>query len=67
MREFFINVSRYPTYLLSFILGIFIAFFSSLKPWFKNPVTAVATVGLLAGGFAFIFFTLKAMLGLPTV
>ncbi|AFY75767.1 MAG: DUF751 family protein [Hydrococcus sp. C42_A2020_068] len=64
MKDFFINVSRYPTYLLSLILGIFIAFFDSLKPWFKNPVTAIAIVGILAGGFAFIAFTLRAMLGL---
>jgi hypothetical protein len=64
MRDFFINISRYPTFLFSIILGIFLTFFKSLKPWFQNPVTAMAIVGLLAGGFAFLFFTLKAMLGL---
>jgi hypothetical protein len=66
MKDFLSNLSRYPVYLLSVILGIFIAFFDRLKPWFKNPVTAIATIGILAGGFAFIAFTLRAMLGLPT-
>ncbi|NJK49731.1 DUF751 family protein [Candidatus Gracilibacteria bacterium] len=67
MKDFLINLSRYPVYLLSSILGIFIAFFERLQPWFKNPITAIATFGILAGGFAFIAFTLRAMLGLPTV
>ena len=64
MKDFFENVARYPTYLLSLILGIFIAFFKRLQPLFKNPITAIAVVGLLLGGFAFITFTLRAMLGL---
>jgi len=67
MQEFFENVARYPRYLISLILGIFIAAFDSLKPLFsKSPITAIATAGLLVGGFAFLFFTLKAMLGLTS-
>lgn len=64
MRDFFENVSRYPLYLISVILGVFFAFFERLKPLFKNPVTAIAIIGMLLGGFAFLFFTLRAMLGL---
>ena len=67
MQDFFENVFRYPRYLISLILGIFIAFFESLKPLFKNPVTGIAIVGMLLGGLAFIFFTLRAMLGLTAV
>ncbi|MEY3826165.1 MAG: hypothetical protein RLZZ148_979 [Cyanobacteriota bacterium] len=63
MGDFFENVARYPRYLISLILGIFIAFFDSLKPLFKNPVTAIALVGMLVGGMAFLVFTLRAMLG----
>lgn len=63
MGDFFENVARYPRYLISLILGIFIAFFDSLKPLFKNPVTAIAVVGMLVGGMAFLVFTLRAMLG----
>jgi hypothetical protein len=66
MGDFFDNVLRYPRYLISFSLGIFFALFGWLKPLLKNPVTAVALVGLLVGGFLFLFFTLRAMLGLTT-
>jgi hypothetical protein len=64
MGDFFDNVSRYPRYLISFSLGIFFSFFGWLAPLLKNPVTAIALVGFLGGAFAFLYFTLKAMLGL---
>lgn len=64
MGEFFENVSRYPRYFITFTLGIFYSVYEWLRPLFKNPVTAVALVGILVGGFAFLYFTLKAMLGL---
>ena len=64
MQDFFQNVSRYPRYLISLILGIFLAFFGQLKPFISNPVTAIALVGFLVGGFALLYFTLEAMLGL---
>ncbi len=67
MQDFFENVSRYPRYLISFSLGIFFALFERLRPLFKNPVTAIALLGMLLGSLAFIFFTLRAMLGLTPV
>lgn len=67
MGDFFDNVSRYPRYFITFTLGIFFSFFGWLRPLFKNPVTAIATIGLLIAGFVFLSFTLRAMLGLSTV
>lgn len=68
MQEFFENVARYPRYMISLILGIFISVYEWIKPlFFKNKFTATATVGFLAGGFAFLYFTLRAMLGLSLV
>ena len=64
MQDFFENVARYPRYLISLILGIFWAFFEKLAPFLKNPITAVALVGLGVGTFVFLYFTLEAMLGL---
>jgi hypothetical protein len=64
MGDFFDNISRYPRYLISFSLGIFFSFFGWLAPLFKNPVSAIATVGLLVSVFILVYFTLKAMLGL---
>ncbi|MGL4881459.1 MAG: DUF751 family protein, partial [Waterburya sp.] len=51
MQDFFQNVSRYPRYLISLIAGIFWFFFAQLKPFLKNPVTAIALVGFLVGSF----------------
>jgi hypothetical protein len=67
MGEFLDNIARYPRYLISFSLGIFFSFFGWLKPLLKNPISAIALVGILVGVFLFLFFTLKAMLGLTTV
>jgi hypothetical protein len=67
MQEFLENVIRYPRYLISLILGIFFALFEKVKPLFKNPVTATAIVGILGGGFVFLFLTLKAMLGFTQI
>ena len=67
MQEFLENVSLYPRYLISLILGIFLTFFGRFKGFLSNPITAIALVGTLAGAFAFLFFTLKAMLGLSSI
>ncbi len=67
MGDFFDNVLRYPRYLISFSLGIFFSFFGWLQPLLKNRVGAIALVSLLISGFLFLYFTLRAMLGLSTV
>lgn len=67
MQEFFQNISRYPRYFITFTLGIFFFLFERLRPLLSNPVTAIALIGLFVAGFAFISFTLRAMLGLSPV
>jgi hypothetical protein len=67
MKEFLQNLSRYPRFLITVSLGIFFVFFDWIKPLFKNPVTGVAVVGMLIGGFAFLYFTLEAMLGISSL
>ncbi len=64
MQDFFQNVSRYPRYLISVTLGIFWFFLQQLKPFLKNPVTAIALVGFVVGGFSLLYLTLEAMLGI---
>ena len=64
MQEFFQNVSRYPRYLISFTLGIFLNAISPLMPLLKRPTTALALVGIVISTFIFLTFTLRAMLGL---
>jgi hypothetical protein len=67
MQGFWENVTRYPRYFITFTLGIFFFLFERLKPLLSRPVTAIALIGVLLGGFAFITFTLRAMLGLSPV
>lgn len=64
MQGFWENVTRYPRYFITFTLGIFFFLFERLKPLLNRPVTAIALIGVFIGGFAFIAFTLRAMLGL---
>jgi hypothetical protein len=64
MNEFFLNVSRYPRYLITFTLGVFYSIYELLKPLGKRPVTLAALVGIAISGFFFVTFTLQAMLGL---
>lgn len=67
-ENFWENISRYPGYLFSFILGTFYAIYQWVKPLAKErPVFMVAIVGFLVSGFVFLYFTLEAMLGLSAV
>ncbi|MEA5471856.1 DUF751 family protein [Spirulina sp. 06S082] len=67
MKEFFENVLRYQRYFITITLGIFFALFGWLKPLLKNPVTAVALVGMLVSILIFVALTLRGMLGLSTL
>jgi membrane protein insertase Oxa1/YidC/SpoIIIJ len=64
MNDFWNNVSRYPRFFVTIILGVFWNFFEPLLPLFKRPVTATALIGLFVSALVFIGFTLRAMLGL---
>tara|TARA_Y100001968_G_scaffold181140_1_gene165894 strand:- start:3456 stop:3659 length:204 start_codon:yes stop_codon:yes gene_type:complete len=61
MGEFFSNVSRYPKYLITIILGVLTASISPLIKRGRNPITAIALVGALLSGLMTITFLLKAM------
>jgi Protein of unknown function (DUF751) len=61
---FWENVTRYPRYFVTIVLGVFFVFFGWLKPLLKNPITAIALVGFFLGSLVFVGVTLKAMLGL---
>jgi hypothetical protein len=67
MQEFFNNVSRYPRFFITFTLGVFFFLFERLRPLLSRPTTAIALIGIFIAGFAFVSFTLRAMLGLSPV
>ena len=61
MREFFVNVTRYPRYLVAFSLGVIKSVFEPLARRRRNPVTAVALGGALISGFVTLSLVLRAM------
>ena len=61
MGEFFTNVSRYPKYLITIVLGVFTAAISPLLKRSSNPVTAIALIGALLSGLMTLAFLLRAM------
>ena len=61
MGEVFTNVSRYPKYLITIVLGVFTAAISPLLKRSSNPVTAIALVGALISGVVTLAFLLRAM------
>ena len=61
MREFFVNVTRYPRYLVAFTLGVINSVFEPLARRRSNPLTAVALIGALISGFITLSLVLRAM------
>ena len=61
MREFFVNVTRYPRYLIAFTLGVLNSVAEPLARRRSNPVTAVALLGALISGMISMVLVLRAM------
>ena len=64
---FWDNVFRYPRYLITIVLGLFINTFAPLVPLLKRPVTLIAILGLFVSSLVFLTLTLRAMLGLSII
>ena len=61
MKEFFLNVTRYPRYLIAFGLGVANSVFEPLLARTRNPVTAVALIGAAISGLLSLGLVLRAM------
>ena len=61
MRELFLNVTRYPRYLIAFTLGVMNSVAQPLARRRSNPVTAVALIGALISGLISLTLVLRAM------
>ena len=61
MKEFFLNVTRYPRYLVAFTLGVMNSVAEPLARRRSNPVTAVALISALISGFISLSLVLRAM------
>ena len=68
MRDFFINVARYPRYLIAFSLGILSSVIEPLAQRRDNPVTIAALIGAFISGLTTLVLVLRAMVSpIPTV
>ncbi len=65
MRELFLNLSRYPRYLIAFCLGLLNNYLEPLSKLRSNPVTAIAIIGALISGLTTIVLIMHAMVS-PT-
>jgi hypothetical protein len=61
MKEFLLNVIRYPRYLIALSLGILQTLVEPLASRQSNPVTAIAVVGALVSGLMSLALVLRAM------
>ncbi|MBM5799557.1 MAG: DUF751 family protein [Cyanobacteria bacterium K_DeepCast_35m_m2_023] len=61
MKDFFLNVTRYPRYLIAFGLGVANSVFEPLLARARNPVTAVALIGAAISGVISLSLVLHAM------
>ena len=62
MGEFLSNLSRYPKYLITIVLGVFTALLEPLVQRGRaNPITAVALIGALTSGFITLALVVRAM------
>jgi hypothetical protein len=64
MQDLWSTISKYPKFLIGVILGVFFNLLSPIAPLMKNPLTAIALIGSLIGGFICLTFVMKGMLGL---
>ena len=61
MKEFLLNVIRYPRYLIALSLGILQTLVAPLAGRRTNPITAVAMVAALVSGLLSVVLVLRAM------
>lgn len=64
---FWENISRYPRYFITTLLGVLLNLFAPMAPLLKRPLTVIALVGILVSSVVFVSLTLRAMLGLTPV
>lgn len=67
MKDFLLNVTRYPRYLIAFGLGVANSVLEPLAARGRNPVTAVALIGAAVSGLLSLGLVLHAMVNATPV
>lgn len=61
MKDFLLNVTRYPRYLVALGAGVLDSVLAPLLARSRNPVTALALIGALVSGGISLALVLRAM------
>lgn len=64
MKNFILNLLRYPKFLVLIIGGVLSLVIAPIIPLLKKPVTAIAMITAIVSGFIGVSLVLRAMLGL---
>ncbi len=64
MKNFILNLLRYPKFLVLIIGGVLSVVIAPIIPLLQKPVTAIAMITAIVSGFIGVSLVLRAMLGL---
>ena len=64
MNDFWNNISRYPRFFISSVLGTALVIITPLRNLFKVPKLRIFLIILIFGIIGLLYFTIKSMVGM---
>jgi len=64
MNDFWNNISRYPRFFISSVLGLALIIITPFRNLFKIPKLRIFVIFFVIGLIGFLYFVLKSMVGL---
>ena len=64
MNDFWNNISRYPRFFISSVIGLALIIITPFRNLFKIPKLRIFVILFIIGLIGFLYFVLKSMVGL---
>ena len=64
MNDFWTNISRYPRFFISSVIGLALIIITPFRNLFKIPKLRIFVILFVIGLIGFLYFVLKSMAGL---
>ena len=64
MNDFWNNISRYPRFFISSVIGLALIIITPFRNLFKIPKLRIFVIFFVIGLIGFLYFVLKSMVGL---
>nr|YP_010208603.1 hypothetical protein Ycf33 [Pseudo-nitzschia simulans]UBA15896.1 hypothetical protein Ycf33 [Pseudo-nitzschia sp.] len=64
MNDFWNNISRYPRFFISSVIGLALIIITPFRNLFKIPKLRIFVILFIIGIIGFLYFVLKSMVGL---